>query len=216
MSGHKNRMTGGATHLSARFWQLADGLTSAWKLMNALLEQEWDMLKTRRMGGLWRIVREKESLASKLETLERMIDAEIPDFSPEESGAERRWKALCAASSSAAETARLNRWKSDLATQKRMAFETNRRLWFWIAQQQELAGRLANILAGNDEPRTLTYGSPGSPGTSSPYQRKGPHFSPTMQDTRGSITGISSKQVNRALEAYGVKNSSRQRTGSWD
>ncbi len=208
MSGIKEAMTDSSAHLSAKFWRLADGLANGWKLMNALLEQEWDMLKARRMGGLWRIVREKESLAAKLETIERMIDAEIPGFSPEDPGAESRWKALCAAASSPTETARLNRWKSELATQKRMAFETNRRLWYWIAQQHELASRLSGILAGNRESGAVTYASPGSHGPSSPYGHKGPHLSTTVRNAPGSITGISSKQVNRALEAYGVNNSS--------
>lgn len=144
--------------LSPKFWQLVHALEAGWDMMNELLEREWQILKSRSIAQLWSLGREKEMLASQLQALEKRMDLEIPGLDIRHAYPAARWKSIMAASSSHEETARLVSWKAGLAHRKKMAFETNRRLWVWISEQQEMARSMAAILSGRKDD-SVTYGA---------------------------------------------------------
>lgn len=209
------------TGISLKFWQLAKALETGWDMMNEVLEREWQILKTRNSTKLWSVGREKEGLASQLQAIEKRIDLEIPGLDTSNAQNDARWKSILSASSSPEETARLISWKTGLAVRKKTAFETNRRLWVWISEQQEMGRRLTAILSGRKD-NSMTY-TPVQDRRDTPAQMKNPDvsgihmsgLSSSEQDMRF-FSSFSRKKIDHAMKAYTMAGSNTEGLESWD
>ncbi len=200
--------------LSPKFWQLAHALTGGWEMMNQLLDKEWEVLRDRKFASIWNIGRHKEKLASQLKAIEERIDAEIPGFDPDSEGGNGRWRALLGAATGPSETAELREWKARLAASKKRAFLVNRRLWYWISEQQELSRQLASILSGRSQQQEeLTYGADA---VMNPSTGRRPDTALSQQvngkaEGSGFFQGLSQKRAMKAMSAYRKVDSIQER-----
>jgi len=202
--------------LSPKFWQLAEALAMGWDMMNQLLEQEWRILRGRKTTPLWHIGRQKEKLAGQLMAIEKRIDMEIPGFDPVRTDARMRWAALLKAAASS-ERARLTTWRTGLALSKRQAFMTNRRLYIWITEKQELNQRLTAILSGRGRRGCMTYTENGTYASQTSGTEGG--ISTHDRPASGSdhfFAGFSQERINQAMEAYRMNDSKTERPETWD
>ncbi len=202
--------------LSPKFWQLADALATGWEMMNQLLEQEWQILKSSKITPMWHLGRQKEKLAGQLQAIEQRIDWEIPG-TRRNTSAHARWKSMLMAAAPS-ERARLTEWKTTLSNRKKRAFITNRRLWVWITEKQELNRELTAILSGRKQAKGLTYDLDGT----RPHASSRNNSPPVSIDDNSSagdghyFPGFSRKKINKAMQAYRMTDSIAGRLDSWD
>ncbi len=190
--------------LSSKFWELAHALTGGWEMMNQLLEKEWQILRDRKLASIWNIGRHKEKLASQLKAIEQRMDAEIPGLGPDCKNSELRWKKILDAAAPF-ERLRLIDWKMRLSTSKKKAFVTNRRLWVWISEQQEMNRQLADILSGRKrQQEPLTYGASADFRSSAGSSLAGGGFyaDEGLREEGCFFQGFSRQRANRAMQAY--------------
>ncbi len=207
-----------ADGLSRKFWQLADALATGWDMMNQILDQEWQILKSSKITPVWNLGRQKEKLARQLMAIEERIDREIPGLC-KNATSQTRWEAMLRAASPS-ERSRLITWKTTLSSRKKRAFITNRRLWVWITEKQELNRELTAILSGRKQSNGLTYGMDGScrpaSDTKSAAAISGGSDTLSASEDGHFFPGFSSKKINRAMQAYRMTDSISERLESWD
>ncbi len=204
--------TGDTLHingLSQKFWQLADALTAGWEMMNQLLEQEWQILRSRKIKPAWHLGQQKEKLAGQLKAIEERIDLEIPGLDRKNPDADSRWKALLS-QAHPSERGRLITWKTTVSTSKKRAFITNRRLWIWINEQQELSRKLTAILSGRQRAGGITYSMDGTFNEESSATASRANTGDTI------FAGFSQERITHALEAYRAADTTKKRVESWD
>ncbi len=190
--------------LSPKFWELAHALTGGWEMMNQLLEKEWQILRDRKLASIWNIGRHKEKLASQLKAIEQRIDVEIPGLEPGCKDPDLRWKKILDAALPS-ERPRLIDWKTQLSNSKKKAFVTNRRLWVWISEQQEMNRQLADILSGRKrQQEALTYDASADFKSSAGSSLASGGFTADeeLREEGCFFQGFSRQRANRAMQAY--------------